>query len=97
MTPVPFKLTCTILVIYIVLFVILGFFSLTILLWLLGIMFAVATLCYIVILVEEKPWKYCNSLENWFGYALMAYGIVFFFLPIILLNAIADKMERNEK
>lgn len=94
---VPTKLTYTILGIYIALFVVLGFFSSTILLWLLGIMFILATLCYIVILVDEKPWKYYNSVENYFGYALMAYGIVFFFLPIILLNIIADKMEHNEK
>ena len=63
---VPTKLTYTILGIYIALFVILGFFSSTILLWLLGLMFALGTLCYLVILIEEKPWKYGNSAENFF-------------------------------
>ena len=97
MTSLPRKYSFTILGIYIALFIILGFINLNVLLWVLGILFSIGTFVYLTILIEEKPWKYGNAGENFLGYAIMAYGIVFFFIPIIILNFFEDRMERNEK
>lgn len=94
---VPLKYTIGILAIYVALFVILGFVSLPALLLVLGLMFVISTIIYIGILIQEKIWTYSVIWDNLIGYAVMAYGIVFFLLPIIVLNCIEDRMERNER
>ena len=53
-------------------------------------MFILATIIYIWILAEEKPWKFAFVGENLAAYALMAYGMTFFLIPIIVLNILAD-------
>ena len=94
---VPLKYTIGILAIYVALFIILGFISLPTLLLVLGIMFVISTIIYVVILIEERIWTYSLIWDNLVGYAAMAYGIVFFLLPIIVLNCIEDRIERNER
>lgn len=59
-------------------------------LWTLGGMLAIATVLYIAIIIEEKPWKFASPGENFLAYAILAYGAVLFLLPIITLNIVEE-------
>lgn len=77
MKPLPF----IIFGVYILLYVLAGFiFGVMPVVNALVVMFILATIIYIWILVEEKPWKFSLVGENLAAYALMAYGIIFFLL-----------------
>lgn len=87
MKPLPF----IIFGVYILLYVLAGFiFGAMPVVKALVVMFILATIIYIWILVEEKPWKFACVGENLVAYAIMAYGITFFFIPIIVLNILTD-------
>ena len=59
-------------------------------------MFALGTVFYVLVILEEEPWKYANTTENMFGYALMAYCVVFLFIPIIVLNILSDMRDEGK-
>lgn len=87
MKPTPF----IIIGIYILMFVGAGFvFGTKPVLCALGVMLVIATLLYIAIIIEEKPWKFAFPGENFLAYAIMAYGGVLFLLPIIALNIVEE-------
>ena len=87
MKPLPFIIFGA----YILLYVLAGFiFGAMPVVNALVVMFILATINYIWILVEEKPWKFAFVGENLVAYAIMAYGITFFLIPIIVLNILAD-------
>lgn len=87
MKPLPFIISG----VYILLFVLAGFiFGAMPVVKTLVVMFILATIIYIWILVEEKPWKFALVGENLVAYALIAYGVTFFLIPIIVLNILAD-------
>ena len=87
MKPLPF----IIMGVYVLMFVVAGFvFGVKPVLWTLGGMLAIATVLYIVIIIEEKPWKFAFPGENFLAYAILAYGAVLLLLPIITLNIVED-------
>lgn len=93
MKPLPF----IVLALYISLYVIAGFiFSAIAVVNVLVVMFLVATGIYAVIIVQEKPWRFVNPGENFLAYAIMAYGIVFFLVPIVILNILNDLKEEGK-
>ena len=93
MKPLPF----IIFGVYILLFVLAGFiFGAMPVVNALVVMFILATIIYIWILVEEKPWKFAFVGENLAAYAIMAYGMVFFLIPIIVLNIITDLKDEGK-
>ncbi len=90
MKPLPF----IIFGVYILLYVLAGFiFGAMPVVKALVVMFILATIIYIWILVEEKPWKFAFVGENLVAYAIMAYGMTFFLVPIIALNIITEMKE----
>ncbi len=93
MKPLPF----IIFGVYVLIYVLAGFiFGAMPVLKTLGVMFMLATILYIWILVEEKPWKFAFVGENLVAYAIMAYGMVFFLIPIIVLNILADLKDEGK-
>lgn len=87
MKPTPF----IIMGIYVLMFVVAGLiFGAKPVLWTLGVMLAIATVLYIAIIIEEKPWKFAFPGENFLAYAILAYGGVLFLLPIIALNIVEE-------
>lgn len=86
------KLTPFIIVgIYMLMFGVAGFaFGAKPVLWTLGVMLAIATVLYIAIIIEEKPWKFAFPGENFLAYAILAYGAVLFLLPFIALNIVEE-------
>lgn len=93
MKPIPF----IVLALYISLYVIAGFiFSAIAVVNVLVVMFLVATGIYAILIVEEKPWKYYKPGENFLAYAIMAYGLVFFLVPIVVLNILNDMKEEGK-
>ena len=85
MKPLPFIIVG----IYILMFVVAGFvFGAKSVICTLASMLAIATVLYIAIIIEEKPWKFAFPGENFLVYAIMAYGVVLFLLPIIALNIV---------
>ena len=93
MKPLPFIITG----LYILLYVLAGFlFSAIAVVNVLVAKFIIATLIYAVIIVEEKPWRFANPGENFLAYAIMAYGIVFFLVPIVILNILEDWKESGK-
>lgn len=93
MKPLPFIISG----VYILLFVLAGFiFGAMPVVKALAVMFILATIIYIWILVEEKPWKFAGVGENLVGYALIAYGVTFFVIPIIVLNILADLRDEGK-
>lgn len=90
MKPLPF----IVLGIYIMLFVIAGIvFGFGPIGHILAGMAAIGTVLFIAILIQEKPWKYALPWENIFAYAVMAYGAIYFGLPIIVLNIVEDMQQ----
>lgn len=93
MKPIPI----IVLVTYILLFVIAGLiFGAAPVLYTLAVMFALATVFFILILIEEHPWSYAYFWDNLLGYAMMAYGAVFFFVPILVLNIFSDMRDEGK-
>ena len=93
MKPLPF----IVLALYISLYVIAGFiFSAIAVVNVLVVMFLVATVIYAVIIVQEKPWAYYKPGENFLAYAIIAYGFVFFLVPIVVLNILNDLKEEGK-
>lgn len=93
MKPTPFIIVG----VYILMFVLAGFiFGVMPVVNALVVMFILATIVYIWILVEEKPWKFAFVGENSAAYAIMAYGITFLLIPIIVLNIIADLKDEGK-
>lgn len=93
MKPLPF----IIFGLYILLYVIAGFiFGAIPVVKALVVMFILATIIYIWILVEDKPWKFAFVGENLAAYALMAYGMTFFLIPIIVLNILSDLKDEGK-
>ena len=92
------KLTPFIIVgIYMLMFVVAGFaFGAKPVLLTLGVMLAIATVLYVAIIIEEKPWKFAFPGENFLAYAILAYCVVLFLLPIIALN-IVEELKSNGK
>lgn len=87
MKPTPFIILGT----YILMFGAAGFvFGAKPVLWVLGGMLAIATLLYISIIIEEKPWKFAFPGESFLAYAILAYSVVLFLLPIIVLNIVEE-------
>lgn len=87
MKPLPF----IIFGVYILLYVLAGFIvGVMPVVNALVVMFILATIIYIWILVEEKPWKFAFVGENLVAYAIMAYGGVLFMVPIIALNIVEE-------
>lgn len=86
------KLTPFIIVgVYILMFVLAGFiFGAKPVICVLGVMLAIATVLYIAIIIEETPWKFAFPGENFLAYAILAYGVVLFLLPIIALNIVEE-------
>jgi hypothetical protein len=77
--------------VYILMFVLAGFiFGAKSVFWILGGMLAIATVLYIAIIFEEKPWKFPFPGENFLAYAILAYCVVLFLLPIIALNIVEE-------
>lgn len=90
-------LTFIIFGLYILLYVLAGFiFGAIPVVKALVVMFILATIIYIWILVEEKPWKFAFVGENLAAYALMAYGMTFFLVPIIALNILSDLKDEGK-
>ena len=93
MKPLPF----IIIGVYILLYVLAGFiFGAMPVVNALVVMFILATIIYIWILAEEKPWKFAQVSENFLAYAIMAYGAVFFLIPIIVLNILTDLKDEGK-
>lgn len=93
MKPLPFIISG----VYILLFVLAGFiFGAMPVVNALVVMFILATIIYIWILVEEKPWKFAGVGENLVAYALIAYGVTFFLIPIIVMNILADLRDEGK-
>ena len=93
MKPLPF----IIFGVYILLYVLAGFiFGAMPVVNALVVMFILATIIYIWILVEEKPWKFAFVGENLAAYAIMAYGVTFFLIPIVVLNILADLKDEGK-
>jgi hypothetical protein len=91
--PIPIIVLAT----YILLFAIVGLiFGWMAVAYALISMFALGTVVYVLVLLEEEPWKYANTTENLFGYALMAYCVVFLFIPIIILNILSDMRDEGK-
>jgi hypothetical protein len=91
--PIPF----IVLAAYILLFAIVGLiFGWMAVVYALISMFALGTVIYVLVLLEEEPWKYGNTAENVFGYALMAYCVVFLFIPLIVLNILSDMRDEGK-
>ena len=87
MKPTPFIIVG----VYILMFVLAGFiFGAKPVICVLGVMLAIATVLYIVIIIEETPWKCAFPGENFLAYAILAYGGVLFLLPIIALNIVEE-------
>lgn len=87
MKPLPFIIVG----IYILMFVAAGFvFGVKPVICVLGVMLAIATLLYIGIIIEEKPWKFPFPGENFLAYAILAYCVVLFWLPLIALNIVEE-------
>lgn len=87
MKPTPFIIVG----VYILMFVLAGFiFGAKPVICVLGVMLAIATVLYISIIIEEKPWKFAFPGESFLAYAIMAYGVVLFLLPIIALNIVEE-------
>lgn len=87
MKPTPFIIVG----VYILMFVLVGFiFGAKPVICILGVMLVIATLLYIAIIIEEKPWKFAFPGENFLAYAILAYGAVLFLLPIIALNIVEE-------
>lgn len=87
MKPTPFIIVG----VYILMFVLAGFiFGAKPVICVLGVMLAIATVLYIAIIIEETPWKFAFSGENFLAYAILAYGGVLFLLPIIALNIVEE-------
>lgn len=87
MKPTPFIIVG----VYILMFVLAGFiFGAKPVICVLGGMLAIATLLYISIIIEEKPWKFAFPGESFLAYAILAYGGVLFLLPFIALNIVKD-------
>ena len=83
--------------VYILLFVLAGvIFGAMPVVKILVAMFILATIIFIWILVEEKPWKFAFVGENLVAYALMAYGMTFFLIPVIVLNILADLKDEGK-
>lgn len=93
MKPIP----VIVLAAYILLFAIVGLiFGWMAVVYALLSMFVLGTVIYVLVLVEEEPWKYSNTTENMFGYALMAYCVVFLFIPLIVLNIFSDMRDEGK-
>lgn len=93
MKPIPFIVVA----LYISLYVLAGFiFSATAVVKVLAVMFLVATVIYAIIIVQEKPWAYYKPGENFLAYAIMAYGLVFFLVPVVVLNSLNDLKEEGK-
>lgn len=93
MKPLPFIIFGA----YILLYVLAGFiFGVMPVVSALVVMFILATIIYIWILVEEKPWKFAFVGENLAAYAIMAYGMTFFLIPFIVLNIITDLKDEGK-
>lgn len=93
MKPIP----VIVLVAYILLFAIVGLiFGWMAVVYALISMFALGTVVYALVLLEEEPWKYANTTENMFGYALMAYCVVFLFIPLVVLNILSDMRDEGK-
>ena len=93
MKPLPFIISG----VYILLYVLAGFiFGAMPVVKALVVMFILATIIYIWILVEEKPWKFACAGENLVAYAFIAYGMTFFLVPIIVLNILTDLKDEGK-